>query len=358
MTPVGPRLIQPASKRRAGAASPRRARDRPRSASCRSPRRTAAPGQRQPAVADAAEDELARDRLALVGRLRATLPAPVRTSSLRTSSTPSTRSSPRIATRRDAEAQHDRGAACRPARAPRSSRRMSTFRWTMFEAAARARPRSPRRARARPGRRRCPRPRARPSRAAPVDVHGGLHGAAPAEDDDLADRASRDGVDRLRRSRPSARAPRGVSASMRATSSATLPLPTTTARSAARGRTSSSWIVGVAVVPGDELGRRPRAAAGPRRGSRAACRSAAPYGVDDRVVQPREVLVREIAPDLDVAEKAEAGLRGDLLERARDRLELRMVGRDAEPDEAPRRRQPLDHVDLERAAAAAAGPAA
>ena len=56
----------------------------------------------------------------------------------------------------------------------------------------------------------------------------------------------------------------------------------------------------------------------------------------------------EVAADLDVAEEAEARLLGDPLEGARDRLELRMVGRDAEPDEPPRRRQALDHVHLDR----------
>src|SRR4029079_439667 len=56
---------------------------------------------------------------------------------------------------------------------------------------------------------------------------------------------------------------------------------------------------------------------------------------------------REVAPDLDVAEKAKARLPGDLLERLRDRLDLRVVGRHAEADEPPRRRQPLDHVDLD-----------
>ena len=105
--------------------------------------------------------------------------------------------------------------------------------------------------------------------------------------------------------------------------------------------------VGVAVVPGDELGRRPRAGqvlAGdpePPVGLRA-------DGVDDRVVALAQLVVRHVAPDLDVAEEAEARPRSDLLERARDGLELRVVGRDAEPDEPPRRRQPLDHVDLGR----------
>ena len=60
----------------------------------------------------------------------------------------------------------------------------------------------------------------------------------------------------------------------------------------------------------------------------------------------REVIVYEIAPHLDVAEKAEAGQRGDLLERARDCLQLGVVRGDAEPDETPRRGQPLDEIDL------------
>ena len=58
--------------------------------------------------------------------------------------------------------------------------------------------------------------------------------------------------------------------------------------------------------------------------------------------------MREIAPDLDVAEEPEGGLLRDALVRARHRLQLRVVGGDAEPNETPRSRQPLDHVDLDR----------
>ena len=104
--------------------------------------------------------------------------------------------------------------------------------------------------------------------------------------------------------------------------------------------------VRMAVVPGHELERRPRAweilAGNPEL----------PIGlrtdrVDHGVVQPREFVVVQVAPDLDVSEEAEAGLRGDALESARDRLELRVVGRNAEADEPPRRREALDHVDLD-----------
>ena len=58
--------------------------------------------------------------------------------------------------------------------------------------------------------------------------------------------------------------------------------------------------------------------------------------------------MRDVLADLDVAEEAKPGPLGDPLERARDRLQVRMVGRDAEPDEPPRRRQPLDQVHLGR----------
>ena len=104
-------------------------------------------------------------------------------------------------------------------------------------------------------------------------------------------------------------------------------------------------VVGMAVVPGDELRRCPRAA------EVLAGDPEAPVGggavrIDDRVVQPHEVVVCEIAPDFDVPEEAKPGLRGDLLEGTRDRLQLWVIGRDAEPDETPRRGQALDDVDL------------
>ena len=58
--------------------------------------------------------------------------------------------------------------------------------------------------------------------------------------------------------------------------------------------------------------------------------------------------MRDGRSDLDVAEEAKARPRGGLLERARDGLDVLVVGRDAEADEPPRRRQPVDHVDLDR----------
>ena len=109
------------------------------------------------------------------------------------------------------------------------------------------------------------------------------------------------------------------------------------------GRWKSGW----PLYQATNVGRRPRA------GQVLAGDAEPPVGlradrVDDGVVEPRELVVRDVAADLDVAEEAEARPPRDLLERARDRLDLRVVGRDAEPDEPPGRRQPLDQVDLDR----------
>ena len=56
--------------------------------------------------------------------------------------------------------------------------------------------------------------------------------------------------------------------------------------------------------------------------------------------------MHEVAADLDVAEEAKPGPLGDPLERARDSLDVRVVRRDAEPNEPPRSRQAVEHVDL------------
>jgi hypothetical protein len=56
----------------------------------------------------------------------------------------------------------------------------------------------------------------------------------------------------------------------------------------------------------------------------------------------------KVTSDLDIAEEAEAGSLRDLLEHPRHGLDVGMIGRDAEPDEAPGRRQALEHVDLDR----------
>src|SRR5204862_130650 len=105
-------------------------------------------------------------------------------------------------------------------------------------------------------------------------------------------------------------------------------------------------VVGVAVVPGDELCGRPRPGQGFSWNAEALVALRA-EGVDDGVVELFQVSVAEIAADLHVAEEAKARLLGDALEGARDALELRMVRRDAKPHETPGRRQPFDHVHLD-----------
>ena len=103
--------------------------------------------------------------------------------------------------------------------------------------------------------------------------------------------------------------------------------------------------VGMAVVPADELGRRVAArqvlAGDPERpvGRRA-------DRVDDRVVVAAQVLDREVAAELDVGEQAQPRVLGGALVEPRHRLDLRVVGRDAGADQAPRRRQPLEQVDV------------
>ena len=134
---------------------------------------------------------------------------------------------------------------------------------------------------------------------------------------------------------------------MRATSRATLPFPTTTARSPERSK-SSVLEVGVAVVPGDERGRGPRAGQVLAGDAHAAGRSARRPRRRRRRRGARARAALTSRPTSTLPKKRKPGLRGDLLEDARDRLDLGMVGRDAEPDEAPRRRQPLDQVDLDR----------
>ena len=171
----------------------------------------------------------------------------------------------------------------------------------------------------------------------------GLSRAAPPDDDDLAERRIGDGRDRgvrcVRRRELLVRErehPRHVERHV----------PVPDHGGALDGEVEVELLeIGMAVVPGDELRGRPRA-------RQVLARDAEPTiglcadRIDDGVVEPHEVGVVEIATHLDVAEEAEAGLLGDALERARHGLELRMVRSDPEADEPPRRGQPLEHVDL------------
>ena len=173
---------------------------------------------------------------------------------------------------------------------------------------------------------------------------GRLHGAAPADDEDLADPRAVDRLDRgVRRVRGGqlfrreGQHPRDVQRDIAVSDH----------NGSFAGEVERELLeVGMAVVPGDELGRGPRARQVFSGDSELpVCLRA--DGIDDRVIEMRELGVLDVLADLDVAEEAEAGLRGGALERARDGLDVRMVGGDAEAHEAPRSRQPFDHVDLD-----------
>ena len=186
-----------------------------------------------------------------------------------------------------------------------------------------------------PGSTRTSAPARSPSSPSSVDVHAACTG--PRRPRTTTSRIPDDTIAAMAASVVSVGASSSeVSASMRATSSATFPFPITTARSCERSN-ASCWMVRVAVVPGDELGSGPRARkvlardAQPSVGLRA-------DRVEHGVVEPSELVVADVAPDLDVAEEAEAGSHGDLLEGPRDGLQLRMVRSHTEPHEPPRRR--------------------
>ena len=104
--------------------------------------------------------------------------------------------------------------------------------------------------------------------------------------------------------------------------------------------------VGVAVVPGDE-GRGGPGAGQVLAGNAQPAVGLGADGVDDGVVDPEQVLVADRRADLHVPEETEALARGRLREGPRDRLDVLVVGRDAEANEPPRRRQAVEDVDLD-----------
>ena len=171
-----------------------------------------------------------------------------------------------------------------------------------------------------------------------------LDGAAAAEHDDLADARADDRVDRrvrrVGRSELILRQrehPRDVESDV--------PVPDDHG-AFVREVELELLEVGVAVVPGDQLGGRPRAGEVLSRDTQPTVGLRADR-IDDCVVERSELVLRDVPSHLHVAEEAEARPRGDLLERARHGLELRMIRRDPEPDKPPGRGQPLDHVDLD-----------
>src|SRR2546421_10443696 len=69
--------------------------------------------------------------------------------------------------------------------------------------------------------------------------------------------------------------------------------------------------------------------------------------VDDGVIALEELVAHHVGAELDAAEEAERRVLGCLLVAPRDGLQLRMVGRDAGPDQPERGRQRVVEVDLE-----------
>ena len=104
-------------------------------------------------------------------------------------------------------------------------------------------------------------------------------------------------------------------------------------------------VVGVAVVPGDELGRRP-AAGQVLAGDAERLVGLRAGGVDDRRVVLHQLGVGDVDPDLDVPEEAAAAFQRLALEGVLQALDLLVVGRHAAAQQAPRRRQPLEQVDV------------
>jgi hypothetical protein len=106
-------------------------------------------------------------------------------------------------------------------------------------------------------------------------------------------------------------------------------------------------VVGVAVVPGNELRRRVRA-------GELLTRDREPFvdrgaeRVEDDVVVVEELPAGDVAAELDVPEEPETLMLGRSVVGPRDRLDLRMVRSHPRPDHSVRRRKAVVWVDGER----------
>ena len=106
-------------------------------------------------------------------------------------------------------------------------------------------------------------------------------------------------------------------------------------------------VVGMAVVPGDELGRGMRAAQLLARDPEPPVDRRAER-VQDDVVVLEQLAAGDVAAELDMPEEPEALVLGGLVVRARDRLDLRVVRGDARPHESVGSGQAVIEVDGER----------
>src|SRR4051812_20772679 len=164
---------------------------------------------------------------------------------------------------------------------------------------------------------------------------GGLRGAAAAEDEDLLDVAAREGLDCV---------VRGVGLAELVSGEGQHPrdigrdVPVADHDDALAGEIEFAiGEVGVGVVPIDELGGWMRSGKFLARDAELAVRRGA-VGEDDRVVALTQLVHGEVLAHLDVAEEAELGPGRRLLVDADHRLDLGVVGSDAEANQAVRAR--------------------
>ena len=100
-------------------------------------------------------------------------------------------------------------------------------------------------------------------------------------------------------------------------------------------------------VPGDQLGGGQAAGQVLALDAQVAVEGGA-VGVDDGVDVPAQLLQRDVRADLDVADEADQRVVEGAVQGVADGPHLRVVGRDAVPDQPERRRQPVDQVDGHR----------
>jgi hypothetical protein len=100
-------------------------------------------------------------------------------------------------------------------------------------------------------------------------------------------------------------------------------------------------------IPSDELARRPAARQVLPRDAELGILSRA-RGIHNGVVGREKLLARDVSTELDVADEADAAAVEGAGQRVGDRLDARVVRRDAVAQQAIRRRQPVDEVHLHR----------
>ncbi len=70
-------------------------------------------------------------------------------------------------------------------------------------------------------------------------------------------------------------------------------------------------------------------------------------GVDDLIVQGKQVISVKVSSERHVAEVSKAGILLDLLELPGDRLDRLVIGRDAVPNQPVGSRETVEHVDAD-----------